>query len=100
MQAECFFKAPDERPEKVEHMGYPQLRHLYPPEELLVGPGIAPDGGGGDLCGGVCPSAAIGERRSWPARASICRHDRPTQSLRMSDWRRVVRDMRPTRLVG
>jgi hypothetical protein len=41
--AECFFKAPDETPEEVEHMGYPQLIHLYPPEELLVGPGIAPE---------------------------------------------------------
>ena len=24
-------------------MGYPQLLHLYPPEEILVGPGIAPE---------------------------------------------------------
>jgi hypothetical protein len=39
--AECFFKAPDETPEELEHMGYPQLLHLYPPEEILVGPGIA-----------------------------------------------------------
>ena len=23
--AECFFKAPDETPEELEHMGYPQL---------------------------------------------------------------------------
>ena len=35
--AECFFKAPEE----LEHMGYPQLLHLYPPEEILGGPGIA-----------------------------------------------------------
>jgi hypothetical protein len=41
--AECFFKAPDETPEELEHMGYPQLLHLYPAEGLLVGPGIAPD---------------------------------------------------------
>ena len=41
--AACFFKAPDETPEEVEHMGYPQLLHLYPPEEILVGPGIAPE---------------------------------------------------------
>ena len=41
--AECFFKAPDETPEELEHMGYPQLIHLYPPEEILVGPGIAPE---------------------------------------------------------
>jgi hypothetical protein len=41
--AECFFKAPDETPEELEHMGYPQLLHLYPPEEILVGPGIAPE---------------------------------------------------------
>src|SRR5207244_12883679 len=40
---ECFFKAPDETPEELEHMGYPQLLHLYPPEEILVGPGITPD---------------------------------------------------------
>jgi hypothetical protein len=40
---ECFFKAEDETPEELEHMGYPQLLHLYPPEEILVGPGIAPD---------------------------------------------------------
>ena len=39
--AACFFKAPDETPEELEHMGYPQLLHLYPPEEILVGPGIA-----------------------------------------------------------
>jgi len=38
-----FFKAPDETPEELEHMGYPQLIHLYPPEEILVGHGIAPD---------------------------------------------------------
>jgi hypothetical protein len=24
-------------------MGYPQLLHLYPPGETLVGPGIAPE---------------------------------------------------------
>jgi hypothetical protein len=41
--AECCFKAPEERPEELEHMGSPQLLHLYPPEELLVGPGIAPE---------------------------------------------------------
>ena len=40
---ECFFKAPDETPEELEHMGYPQLLHLYPPEEIRVGPGIAPE---------------------------------------------------------
>jgi hypothetical protein len=40
---ECFFKAPDETPEELEHMGYPQLLHLYAPEEILVGSGIAPD---------------------------------------------------------
>jgi hypothetical protein len=39
--AEGFFKAPDETPEELEHMGYPQLLHLYPPEEMLVGSGIA-----------------------------------------------------------
>ena len=41
--AECFFKAPDETPEELEHMGYPQLLHLYPPEEIGVGLGIAPE---------------------------------------------------------
>ena len=41
--AECFFKAPDETPEEVEHMGYPQLLHLYPAEEILVGQGIVPE---------------------------------------------------------
>lgn len=41
--AGCFFKAPDETPEELEHMGYPQLLHLYPPEAILVGPGIAPE---------------------------------------------------------
>ena len=41
--AECFFKAPDETPEELEHMGYPQLLDLYPPEAILVGPGIAPE---------------------------------------------------------
>ena len=35
--AACFFTTLEE----VEHMGYPQLLHLYPPEEILVGPGIA-----------------------------------------------------------
>jgi hypothetical protein len=41
--AECFFKAPEETPEELEHMGYPQLRHLYPPEEIRVGQGITPE---------------------------------------------------------
>ena len=41
--AECFFKAPDETPEELERMGYPQLLHLYPAEEVLVGQGITPD---------------------------------------------------------
>jgi hypothetical protein len=41
--AECFFKAEDETPEELEHMGYPQLLHLYPAEEILVGQGIAPE---------------------------------------------------------
>ena len=40
---ECFFKAPEETPEELEHMGYPQLLHLYPPEEIRVGQGIAPE---------------------------------------------------------
>jgi hypothetical protein len=40
---ECFFQAPDETPEEVEHMGYPQLLHLYPPEAIQVGPGITPE---------------------------------------------------------
>ena len=40
---ECFFKAPDETPEELEHMGYPQLLPRYPAEALLVGQGIAPD---------------------------------------------------------
>jgi len=40
---EGFFKAPDETPDELEHMGYPQLVHLYPAEEILVGQGIAPD---------------------------------------------------------
>jgi len=39
--AECFFKAEDETPEELEHMGYPQLLHLYHAEEILVGQGIA-----------------------------------------------------------
>jgi hypothetical protein len=43
LYTECFFKAPDETPEELEHMGYPQLLHLYPAEEILVGQGIAPD---------------------------------------------------------
>ena len=41
--AECFFKAPDETPEELEHMEHLQLLHLYPVEEILVGPGIAPE---------------------------------------------------------
>ena len=41
--AECFFKAPDETPEELEHMGYSQRLHRYPAEEILVGQGIAPD---------------------------------------------------------
>ena len=43
LRTECFFQAPDETPEELEHMGYPQLLHLYPPEAILVGPGIAPE---------------------------------------------------------
>jgi hypothetical protein len=72
--AECSFKAPEE----LEHMGYPQLLHMYPPEEILCRPGDCGGGGQGDFCGGVSP----------------------TQSLRMSDWRRAVRDVRPARLRG
>jgi len=41
--AECFFKTPEETPEELEGMGYTQLLHLYPPGEILVGPGIAPE---------------------------------------------------------
>ena len=41
--AEGFFKALDETPEALEYMGYPQLLHLYPPEEIRVGPGIGPE---------------------------------------------------------
>ena len=41
--AECFFKAPNETPEELEHMGYLQLLHLYPPGKILVGQGIAPE---------------------------------------------------------
>ena len=41
--AECFFKAPDETPDEVEHMRYPQLIRLYPAAEILVGRGIALD---------------------------------------------------------
>ena len=41
--AECFFKAPEETPEELEHMGYAQLLHLSPPEEIRVGRGIAPE---------------------------------------------------------
>ena len=37
-------------------------------------------------------------RRSKPGRAPVCGHDRHAQSLRMSDERRVVRDVRLTRL--
>ena len=40
---EGFFKAADETPEELEAMGYPQLIQLYRAEEILVGPGIAPD---------------------------------------------------------
>ena len=39
--AEGFFKAPDETPEELEHMGYPQLLHLYPPEKIRIGQAIA-----------------------------------------------------------
>ena len=38
-----FFKAADETPEELEHMGYPQLIQIYPAEEILVGQGIAPE---------------------------------------------------------
>ena len=38
--AECFFKAPDETPEELEHMGYPQLLHLYPLEEIWSAQGL------------------------------------------------------------
>jgi hypothetical protein len=41
--AECFFKAPDETPDELEHMGYPQLIRIYPQEAILVGQGIAPE---------------------------------------------------------
>ena len=35
-------------------MGYPQLLHLYPAEEILVGLGITPEEVE-EFCGGVCP---------------------------------------------
>ena len=38
--AECFFKAPDETPEELEHMGYPQLLHLYPPKRFWSARGL------------------------------------------------------------
>ena len=41
--AEGFFRVPDEMPDELEHMGYPQLLHFYPPEEIRVGRGIAPE---------------------------------------------------------
>src|SRR4030095_5189117 len=37
---ECFFKAPDETPEELEHMGYPQLLHLYPPKRFWSARGL------------------------------------------------------------
>jgi len=37
-------------------------------------------------------------RRSRPSRAPLFWHDCQTQSLILSDWRRAVRDLRPTRL--
>ena len=46
------------------------------------------------------PDAALVAFRSRPYRAPVCGHDRQTQSLRMSDWRGAVRDVRPTRLAG
>jgi hypothetical protein len=33
------------------------------------------------------------ERPASPSRAPVCGYDRHTPSLRMSDWRRVVRDV-------
>ena len=42
----------------------------------------------------------MGERHARPSRAPVCGHDHPIQSLRMSDWLRAVRDVRPTRLAG
>jgi len=41
--AEGCFKAPDETPEELAHMGSPQLLHLYPPEEMRVSWGMAPE---------------------------------------------------------
>jgi hypothetical protein len=41
--AEGCFKAPDETPEALAHMGSPQLLHLSPPEEMRVGRGMAPE---------------------------------------------------------
>jgi hypothetical protein len=37
-------------------------------------------------------------RRSRPSRAPLFWHDCQTRSLILSDWRRAVRDLRPTRL--
>ena len=34
---ECFFKAPDETPEELEHMGYPQLLHLVHNQATFLG---------------------------------------------------------------
>src|SRR5439155_16784236 len=42
----------------------------------------------------------MGERRARPSRAPVCGHDRPTQSLRMSDWLRAVRECAVSRTDG
>jgi len=66
-------------------MGYPQLLHLYPPEEILVGPGIALE-----EVEEIFVEARARAQHAWsaalgPARAPLCGHNRTTQSLRMSD---------------
>jgi hypothetical protein len=42
---ECFFKAEDETPEELRHMGYHPLVLRYPTAQIVVGPGLEP----GDL---------------------------------------------------
>ena len=57
-------------------LGYPQLLHLYPPEEILVGPGIAPEEVEEIFVEALTPGAAGGVRRARPSRAPVCGYDR------------------------
>ena len=59
-------------------MGYPQLLHLLPAEEILVGQGLRRRRWR-RFCGGVRPGTERAERRAQALSCSIFWHERETR---------------------